>query len=646
MRLGAYYAVLTPGHQGARRLRRAGRVASATVTATSSTTPTGRRFEGAGFVLSGTSPDGRLVEFIELADHPFWVGTQAHPEFKSRPDRPAPAVPRARRARRWRGAEGRNPHLIPLRRGEPVAESRAAEPRRDRPAVGFRRRRRARSSTRGHLWRVVGRRRSRRPTASAFERDVVRSPGAVGVVPVLFDAEGTPSVVLVRQYRAALDARAARDPGRACATSTASRPRTTARRELAEEVGLAAGRLELLTVFHNSAGHDRRRPPTSSSATGLTPVPPRPPTGPRRRHMTVVQRPAGRRRAPRSRAGDHHRRQDRHRAAARRPSASTAWRDDRRRPPCRLPAEEFLTWLAVERGRSRQHPGRLPARPPRLHGRGWPSAGRRLDDGRRGRRGRATSPHLRAAGGRPASVARAAGRGADAAPLPRRRGRRRRRPGRRRGPAARAGRAAQAARPRPRSTALLDAVVGDDAGRTAATGRILELLYGTGHAHLRAVRAVARRPRPRRRDWCGCSARDPRSGSCRSGGRRARRLARLARPRRPGARWCRRGGPAATTPRRCSSTSGAAACPARGRGRSCAAYGDAVGLAGAAVAPRAAPLVRHPHARPRRRHPRRAGAARARVDLDDAGVHAGVDRAAAGRVRRRPPPGPPAVTAA
>jgi CTP synthase len=41
-------------------------------------------------VCSGTSPDRRLVEFIELKDHPFWVGTQAHPEFKSRPDRPHP----------------------------------------------------------------------------------------------------------------------------------------------------------------------------------------------------------------------------------------------------------------------------------------------------------------------------------------------------------------------------------------------------------------------------------------------------------------------------------------------------------------------------------------------------------------------------
>ena len=43
-----------------------------------------------GLVISGTSPDGRLVEMIELADHPFFVATQAHPEFKSRPTRPHP----------------------------------------------------------------------------------------------------------------------------------------------------------------------------------------------------------------------------------------------------------------------------------------------------------------------------------------------------------------------------------------------------------------------------------------------------------------------------------------------------------------------------------------------------------------------------
>jgi len=43
-----------------------------------------------GMVLSGISPDGRIVEMIELKDHPFFVATQAHPEFKSRPDVPHP----------------------------------------------------------------------------------------------------------------------------------------------------------------------------------------------------------------------------------------------------------------------------------------------------------------------------------------------------------------------------------------------------------------------------------------------------------------------------------------------------------------------------------------------------------------------------
>ena len=46
--------------------------------------------EEAGFVFSGTSPDGRLVEIIELKDHPWFVASQFHPEFVSRPNRPQP----------------------------------------------------------------------------------------------------------------------------------------------------------------------------------------------------------------------------------------------------------------------------------------------------------------------------------------------------------------------------------------------------------------------------------------------------------------------------------------------------------------------------------------------------------------------------
>ena len=49
-----------------------------------------KRLEAAGLVVSGTSPDERLVEVIELADHPFYVASQYHPEFKSRPENPAP----------------------------------------------------------------------------------------------------------------------------------------------------------------------------------------------------------------------------------------------------------------------------------------------------------------------------------------------------------------------------------------------------------------------------------------------------------------------------------------------------------------------------------------------------------------------------
>jgi CTP synthase len=49
-----------------------------------------RRLEDDGLVASGTSPDERLVEVVELPDHPFYVASQFHPEFKSRPNRPEP----------------------------------------------------------------------------------------------------------------------------------------------------------------------------------------------------------------------------------------------------------------------------------------------------------------------------------------------------------------------------------------------------------------------------------------------------------------------------------------------------------------------------------------------------------------------------
>jgi CTP synthase len=69
------------------------------------------RLEAAGLRCSGASLDDRLVEFIELPGHPFWVGTQAHPEFKSRPDRAHPLFA-ALVAAACERAEGRAPRLI------------------------------------------------------------------------------------------------------------------------------------------------------------------------------------------------------------------------------------------------------------------------------------------------------------------------------------------------------------------------------------------------------------------------------------------------------------------------------------------------------------------------------------------------------
>ena len=89
MRLGAYPCVLKPGT----------RAASAYESTEISERHRHRyevnnefrsQLEAKGLTVSGTSPDGRLVEMIELADHPYFVGCQFHPEFKSRPQSPHP----------------------------------------------------------------------------------------------------------------------------------------------------------------------------------------------------------------------------------------------------------------------------------------------------------------------------------------------------------------------------------------------------------------------------------------------------------------------------------------------------------------------------------------------------------------------------
>jgi CTP synthase len=89
MRLGAYVAKLEPGSQVAAIY--GSEIVSERHRHRYEVNNTYRpRLVAAGLSCSGTSPDDRLVEYIELPGHPYWIATQAHPEFKSRPDRPHP----------------------------------------------------------------------------------------------------------------------------------------------------------------------------------------------------------------------------------------------------------------------------------------------------------------------------------------------------------------------------------------------------------------------------------------------------------------------------------------------------------------------------------------------------------------------------
>ena len=79
-----------------------------------------RRLEDEGLVCGGTSPDERLVEMIELPDHPFFVASQFHPEFNSRPNRPEPLF------REFVGAAARHAGERPADGAEPTPRPRAA----------------------------------------------------------------------------------------------------------------------------------------------------------------------------------------------------------------------------------------------------------------------------------------------------------------------------------------------------------------------------------------------------------------------------------------------------------------------------------------------------------------------------------------
>lgn len=89
MRLGAYPAVLTEGSL-IRKLYGESKVSERHRHRYEVNPPFIETLEKNGLVFSGRSPDGILMEFMELPTHPYFVGTQAHPEFKSRPMKPSP----------------------------------------------------------------------------------------------------------------------------------------------------------------------------------------------------------------------------------------------------------------------------------------------------------------------------------------------------------------------------------------------------------------------------------------------------------------------------------------------------------------------------------------------------------------------------
>jgi len=118
------------------------------------------------------------------------------------------------------------------------------------------------------------------PDGQPFERFVVHHPGAVHIVPV----DEQRRVTLVRQYRASVDRMVLETPAGTCDVD-GEPPELTARRELEEEAGLAAERMEVLIGTFNTPGISDQYT-TIYLATGLSPLPAKP-MGIEEGHMTI-----------------------------------------------------------------------------------------------------------------------------------------------------------------------------------------------------------------------------------------------------------------------------------------------------------------------------------------------------------------------
>jgi nudix-type nucleoside diphosphatase (YffH/AdpP family) len=139
----------------------------------------------------------------------------------------------------------------------------------------------------GHVWDVVVGE-FEAPHGERFHRDIVRSPGAVAVVPLVFDAEGNPSVVLVRQYRPAFERELIEIPA-GMRDVPGEDPSETGRRELVEEAGMQAGAITHLIDMLPSPGMTDSVC-TIYLATECTPVEHRR-HGPEEEHMELLHVP-------------------------------------------------------------------------------------------------------------------------------------------------------------------------------------------------------------------------------------------------------------------------------------------------------------------------------------------------------------------
>jgi integrase/recombinase XerD len=468
------------------------------------------------------------------------------------------------------------------------------------------------------------------PDGTTFERDIVHHPGAVAVVPVLGD-----ELVLVRQYRAPIDAELLELP--AGIRDVAGEPGAeTARRELLEETGYRAGTVEPLIRYVCSAGFSDEEMEIFLATDLVEDT--RTSHGVEEEHMTVervrlddaldlieprraARRQDHRRRAPRS-------------APPGAVTAPVAGDDLAGRDELPLEVTDFLTWLVAGRGRA--------ANTCAAYERDLRAWCRWL-----GERDRTVTTaveadlvayiaDLRAGGRAPASVARAAAAlrsfhrflldeglaGADPA-------------------AAVDAPSVPAGLPKALSEeevlALLDQITGP--GPAVVRDRaIVEILYGTGARISEVVGLDLARWTSTARS-CACWARAGASAVVPLGRCALDALA----------AWLGAGGRGAMVPARWARRTDAEAVFLNQRGGRLSrpgGVGDRPGVrrarptAGSAQPARAAPLVRHAHARPRCRHPLGAGAARACLDLDDPGLHAGVERTTPSGVPPEPPAGP------